>query len=402
MKVAVLGGAGKVVLGAIQDFVENDSVNKILLADINKDALGKRKETLNSEKIIIEQVDLNDHHSLVRLLEEYDVCLNGSSHHFNLKVMRACLDSKTNYTDFGGLFHWAKEQLEMHKEFEKAGLTGIVGSGSAPGIVNVMAKHGYENLDTVESVHIRDAIVNFNMGENSFVPPYAIETLLDEYIMNPFEFRNGKFKEVTPFSGAETISFPDPIGEQTVINTIHSEVATMPNSFKDKGIQDVTFKLALPKKFEEKLKFLVSLGLGDMEEINVRGNKIIPRQVLAELVNRKERETSSENHKHDDHKILQVEVTGEKDGKKSKYVIDTILSPYKEWPNMSQGIFSVGFPAAVTTRILGGKLIEEKGFFASEQVIPTDIYFKELLKRGIKVKVNFIQEIVEVQEPISK
>ncbi len=126
-----------------------------------------------------------------------------------MKVMRACLDSKTNYTDFGGLFHWAKEQLTMHEEFKKAGITGIVGSGSAHGIVNVMAKYGYENLDTVKSVHIRDAIVNFAMGENDFVPPYAIETLLDEYIMNPFEFRKGKYVEVKPFSGAETIGFTD-------------------------------------------------------------------------------------------------------------------------------------------------------------------------------------------------
>ncbi len=43
MKIAVLGGAGKVVEGAIQDFVENDSVERIVLADINLAALEKRK-----------------------------------------------------------------------------------------------------------------------------------------------------------------------------------------------------------------------------------------------------------------------------------------------------------------------------------------------------------------------
>jgi len=392
MKVAVLGGAGKVSLGAIQDFVENDSVEKILLADINLDALEKRKASLNSEKVVIAEADLNNHQSLVELLVEYDVCLNGSSHHFNLKVMKACLEAKTNYTDFGGLYHWAKEQLTMHEEFEKAGITGIVGSGSAPGIVNVMAKYGYENLDTVESVHIRDAIVNFNMGENDFIPPYAIETLLDEYSMNSFEFKNGEFVENAPFSGAETISFPEPIGKQTVINVIHSEVATMPNSFRDKGIQNVSFKLGLPKFFEENLKFLVELGLGGKDPIDVRGTKVIPRQVLAEIVNLKSNQKQEENVKHDDHKLLRVEVEGTKNGKPAKYVIDTIVSPYEKWPHMSQGVFSVGFPAAVTTRLLGGA-IKEKGFFASEQVIPTDLYFDELAKRGIKIEANFIQEI---------
>ncbi|MED4206643.1 saccharopine dehydrogenase family protein [Neobacillus mesonae] len=393
MKVAVLGGAGKVVLGAIQDFIENQSIEQVLLADLNIEALAERKELLNSDKVVIERVDLNHHDALVQLLMQFDVCLNGSSHHFNMKVMRACLDSRTNYTDFGGLFHWAKEQLTMHKEFKKAGITGIVGSGSAPGIVNVMAKYGYEQLDTVKSVHIRDAIVNFAMEENDFIPPYAIETLLDEFMMNPFEFRNGQFIEVSPFSGAETIYFPEPIGTQTVINTIHSEVATIPISFKDKGIQDVTFKLALPKVFEEKLRFLVELGLGSTEEIDVSGSKVVPRQVLAEIVKLKNCGVRNEAKKHDDHKVLRVEIEGEKDGKTAKYIIDTVLSPYEKWPHMSQGVFSVGFPAAVTTRILGSNIIEQKGFFASEQIIPTDIYFAELAKKGILVQTNLIQNI---------
>ncbi|MFT9846362.1 saccharopine dehydrogenase family protein [Aneurinibacillus sp. REN35] len=394
MKIVVLGGAGKVALGAIQDFVENDSVESVLLADINVDALEKRKASLGAEKVSCQQVDLHDHHALVRLLDDYDACLNGSSHHFNLQVMKACLESRTHYTDFGGLFHWARQQLKMHDQFEQAGITGIVGSGSAPGIVNVMARYAYDNLDTVESVEIRDGIVNFNAGEYDFVPPYAIETLLDEFIMNPYEFRDGEFVEVAPFSGGEVIDFPQPIGRQTVINTIHSEVATIPLSFKDKGIQKVTFKLALPKMFEEKLKFLVNIGVGGSEAINVRGTQIVPRQVLAALIQQNAQVAAAGGPvKHDDHKALRVEVIGTKEGQDGKYVIDCVLSPYENWPHMSQGVFSVGFPAAVTTRLLGGGEITKKGFFPSEAVIPPQLYFNELSKRGINVYANFIKQI---------
>ncbi|MET3288640.1 UNVERIFIED_CONTAM: saccharopine dehydrogenase-like NADP-dependent oxidoreductase [Brevibacillus sp. OAP136] len=202
MKIAVLGGAGKVSLGAIQDFVEHDGVSQVLLADVNMEALKKRESSLNSDKVVIKQADLNDHHGLVRLLDGYDACLNGSSHHFNQKVMQACIESRTNYTDFGGLFHWARQQLEMHDQFQEAGITGIVGSGSAPGIVNVMARYAYDRLDQVQTVKIRDGIVNFNLVESSFTPPYAIETLLDEFIMNAYEFKDGHFVELAPFSGA--------------------------------------------------------------------------------------------------------------------------------------------------------------------------------------------------------
>lgn len=392
MKIAVLGAAGKVVLGAIQDLVEHEDVELLLLADLNLEALKIRGKALNSSKVTIRQVDLNDHGALVRLLDEYDACLNGSSHHFNIQVMRACIESRTNYTDFGGLFHWARRQLDLHEQFQTAGITGIVGSGSAPGIVNVMARYAYDRLDRVDSVDIRDGIINFNIPENTFVPPYAIDTLLDEFTMNPYEFQNGEWVEMYPFSGEETIDFPEPVGRQQVINTIHSEVATIPIFFKDKGIRRVTFKLSLPRQFEEKLKFLVAIGLGSKEPIDVRGANVVPREFLAELL-KQSAALSEGDQKHDDHKVLRVEVAGAKDGKPCKYVLDSVVSPYKPWPHMSQGVYSVGFPAAVTTRFLAGGQITQRGFYASEAVIPPELYFAELAKRDILVHANFIQQI---------
>lgn len=390
MKIAVIGGAGKVSFGAIQDFVENDSVEQLLLADINIEALKKRKEFLNSEKVVISQIDLNDHNALVELLDDYDACLNGTIHYYNLKVMEACLESRTHYTDFGGLFHYARKQLEMHDEFVKAGITGIVGSGSAPGIVNVMAKYAYNRLDTVDAVRIRDGIVNFNANKGAFSPPYAIDTLLDEFVLNPFEFKDGKFVEMYPFSGDEEIDFPEPVGRQTVFNTIHSEVATIPLSFKDKGIKEVTFKLALPKTFEEQLKFLVNLGMGGDKEIDINGVKVAPRKFLATLLRETSQPKKSGKIKHDDHKVLRVEVTGSKDGRETKYIMETTIHPYEKWPHLSQGDFSVGFPAAVTTRLLAEGKIKEKGFYASEKVIDPEIYFSELAKRNINVFANYI------------
>ncbi|WP_134702279.1 saccharopine dehydrogenase family protein [Ammoniphilus sp. YIM 78166] len=393
MKIAVVGGAGKVVWGAIRDFVENDSVEQLLLADLNLDVLEERKRILCSDKVITGRVDLNDHNDLVKLLDSYDVCLNATSHHFNLKVMAACVESRTHYTDFGGLFHWARQQLEMHESFKDAGITGIVGSGSAPGIVNVMARYGYDHLDEVYSVKILDGIVNFNLDPYKLIPPYAIDTLLDEFEMNPYEFKNGEFVEMWPFSGEEVVDFPVPVGRQKVINTIHSEVATIPLTFKDKGIRDVAFKLSLPTIFEEQLKFLVGVGLGSSKPVNVKGQDVVPRDLLAAVLREAKPTPVKQEKKHDDHKALRVEIVGKKDGQDGKYVLDTVISPYEKWSDMSQGVFSVGFPAAVTTRLLGSGQITKKGFFPSEAAIDPKTYFKELEKRGIKVHASFIQQV---------
>ena len=123
---------------------------------------------------------------------------------------------------------YAKQQLTKHEEFKKAGITGIVGSGVAPGMVNVMAKYAADRLDTVETVRIYSGIVNRLVKGNKIVPQYAMDTILDEFTVNNFEFKDGQMVELPAFSGEEVVDFAEPVGRQTVYNVIHSEVATIP------------------------------------------------------------------------------------------------------------------------------------------------------------------------------
>jgi lysine 6-dehydrogenase len=392
MKLAVIGAAGRQALSAIYDFVENESVEKILLIDNFPEALKLRIEFFDSKKIEGKIIDVLDTTTLAKALDNYDACVNCTSHIFNLPVMEACLLSRTNYTDLGGLFHWAKKQLKKHEEFRNAGITGIVGSGSAPGIVNVMAKYAVDKLDMVESVRILDAIVN-RTAANKFVPPYALNTLIDEFTVNNFEYRNGEEVELPPFSGEEVADFPAPIGRQTLYNMIHSEVATMPVFFATKGIKNVSFKLALPKVFEDRLRFLMDMGLGSKDAIDVKGTRVAPRDVLIALVEKPIVATDKPARlKHDDHKDLRVIVSGQKDGRDITYQLDSLIHPYEKW-HMAMGPFSVGFPAAVTTRLLGAGKIAEKGFFSGEAVIDPKMYFAELAKRDIKVQAQVTEAI---------
>ncbi len=381
MKIAICGGAGRQSLAAIYDLVETADVEKVLLIDINEEALKLRSDLVNSDKISTKVIDLMDRSSLANALEEYDAVLNGSSHIFNLPVMDACIDSRTNYTDFGGLYHWALKQLKRNKEFESAGITGIVGSGSAPGIVNVLTKYATDRMDTVEDITILDAIINKSSSAYGFVPPYSLDTIIDEFTVNNYQFIDGNEVELPPFSGKMTVDFPQPYGELNLYNMIHSEVATMPISYKDKGIRNVSFKLALPSSFEEKLRFLVENGLGSKEKIKVKGVEISPRDFLIEMFETKPSATLDSTP--DDMKLLRCIVKGAKDGKQCIYEVETNLH-HHPW-GLSNGHFSVGFPGSITVKMLGRGQVKEKGFFSGEQVLNTDIYFRELEKRDIHV-----------------
>lgn len=388
MKAAITGGAGRQSLSAIYDFVETSDVEKILLIDINEEALKVRKELVNSPKVETKVIDLQDTPALAAALADYDVVINGSSHVFNMDVMNACIESKTNYTDFGGLFHWAVEQMRRDEDFRKAGITGIVGSGSAPGIVNVLTKYATDRLDTIEDILILDAIINRSASGYGFVPPYALNTIIEEFTMNNFEFKDGKQIELPPFSGKLTVDFPEPYGRLNLYNMIHSEVATMPIAYKDKGIKNVAFKLALPTLFEERLRFLIENGLGSQEKINVKGVEIAPRDFLLEVF---ETKPGTKTGTPDDMKLLRVIVTGTKGGKKCTYEVETDLH-HHPW-GLSNGHFSVGFPGAITAKMLARGQVKEKGFFTGEQVLDTDIYFRELEKRDVHVFAKVTEEL---------
>lgn len=154
---------------------------------------------------------------------------------------------------------------------------------------------------------------------------------MNEFTVNNFEFKDGETVELPAFSGEEVIDFAEPVGRQTVYNVIHSEIATMPVFFAPKGIKNVSFRLALPKLFEERLRFLLDLGFGSKESLDVKGTKIVPHDLLISLVEKPVDYTDrSIPQKHDDHKDIRVIVSGQKNGRRLRYQVETILHPYEK------------------------------------------------------------------------
>jgi saccharopine dehydrogenase-like NADP-dependent oxidoreductase len=374
-------------LGAAREFVEADDVEALVLADADAGALRERADALHSSKVSTTVLDVTDDAAVVAALEGCDVCLNATLAYFNEQVMGACLAAGTHYTDMGGLFHWAKKQVAMSDRFAAAGLTAVCGSGCAPGMVNVMARYAADRLDTVERVLIRDGIVNLAPPHAPLVPPYSLDTLLNEFMMDPWIFRDGEWRAMTPFSGAEEIDFPEPVGTQTCFYTIHSEPCTIPVSFRDKGIREVSFQLSLPRAFENKLRFVVDLGLAGTDELSVGAARVVPRDVLMALVDKSLAAAQGPPPPPDDHKVLRVDVRGARDGRAVDFRLESIQHPYPPW-GLSCGAFTVGFLAAVAVLLLGRGVIERRGAFGGEACIPPEAYFAECNRRDIHVDVT--------------
>jgi len=103
-------------------------------------------------------VDINDEEVFVKALEGADSCLNATVYYTNLPVMDACLKAGVHYTDMGGLFHTTRKQLEFRDRFAAAGISAVLGMGSAPGVPNIQTRYAADRLDTIESIKVFDGI----------------------------------------------------------------------------------------------------------------------------------------------------------------------------------------------------------------------------------------------------
>ncbi|MCF8070400.1 MAG: saccharopine dehydrogenase NADP-binding domain-containing protein [Desulfobacterales bacterium] len=390
MKITVLGAAGRMATGAIRDLANAPEVKEIVLADLEqcKPVLEKRAADWCNNKATAVSVNINDPENLRAVIRGSGAVANCTTHHLNLKVMDACLSEGVNYVDMGGLFHVAKKQLLLKEQWKDKGITAVLGMGSAPGIVNVMSRYAVDMLDSVESIYISDGIVNLAKLDTPLAIPYALGTLIDEFVMNAFVLENGEMKEVPPLSGGEVIDFPEPVGTQTAYCTIHSEEITIPNTFKPKGLKNMSFKLALPGDFENKLKFLVDMGLGGTEALNVNGKDVVPRDLLIELSKKLPMPTT----KPDDHKVLRVDVIGEKNEEKLEIRLEAICHPYEPW-NMGTGPHSVGVPVGIAARLLAGGEATEKGALPAEACMPPKRFFELLGERNIPVSVTVKRDL---------
>ena len=381
MKIVVLGGAGAMGQVIVRDLCESEPVQDVVIADFNRDKAEELKANLSFPKLSTSFADIRNTDQLAGVLAGAKTVINSTPYYFNLNVMQAALAAGCHYLDLGGLFHVTRRQLELDKQFREKGLTAVLGMGAAPGMTNVMAAHAAESLDRVDTIDIAIGCVDFVKVEHPMYPPYALDTILDEYTKEPMVFESGQFLAKPPMSGELAVAFPEPVGTVHAILTLHSEVATLPLSYKDKGIGNVTFRLGLPREFHDKLKFLVDLGFGNGEALTLDEGPAVPRKVLASLLERFRQPGGVA----DDCEVVRVDVSGECAGRKKLTRLETTVYAHKQW-NVSCGALDTGVPPSIVAQMIGAGTISQRGVLAPESCVPPEPFFRELSRRLITMR----------------
>jgi saccharopine dehydrogenase (NAD+, L-lysine-forming) len=199
-----------------------------------------------------ERLDASDPAAVAAALDGCAVCVNCVDYRLNLDVMLGCLRAGTHYVDLGGLFHVTRRQLALDADLAEAGVTAIVGMGSAPGKTNLLARAAVERLgEPPRRMEIWAVTRDPAAKTHPFPAPYSVQTLKDELHMRPMIVRGGDLTEVDPLSGEAERDFPEPVGPARGIFTLHSELATLPLAYPT--LEEASFRLCLSPGLLEKL-----------------------------------------------------------------------------------------------------------------------------------------------------
>ncbi|MEO8196630.1 MAG: saccharopine dehydrogenase C-terminal domain-containing protein [Thermoanaerobaculia bacterium] len=370
MKIALLGAAGAMAEVVRRDLHEFAPAAEVTIVDLKELAAKYPNERPAT-------VDVRDEAATARLLAGHDAVLNCVTYYWNLPVMRAALASRVPYSDLGGLYHGTRKQFELHDEFVAAGVPALLGMGSTPGITNAMAGFLARELDRVHEVHVRVGCLDrLTPGASGPLPiPYALDTVLDEFALEPYVVEAGRAHPVAPRSGEEEIDFPPPVGRMRAIYTLHSEVAMFARSYP--GLAAASFKVAFEPSFMEKVRFLVELGFADREP-RVAGAS--PRQMLLALGG----DQISPAGEPDDCDCLRVDLAGEVDGRPVRRRGESLIGPHREW-GVGAGALDTGVPLAIAGVLLAEGAVATPGVLCPETALPFERFFAELAKRGIPV-----------------
>lgn len=363
MKVIVLGGAGEMAKRAVQDLVTQDDVERLTIADINTDAANELALSLKDDRVDVSTVDVMFHKKLVDTIREYDVVASavGPFYLFEKKVVDACIEAGVHCTSICDDHDAVYSVLPLDEKARQKKVKVMTGMGWTPGMSNLLARKGYEEMDEIDVINIYWG-GSANDSEGAAVILHTLH-IFDGYVPS---FKNGDEIQVKAGSSPEPVDFVSPMGRVRTFNLGHPEPITIPRYLPD--VKNVTLKGGLKESYLNNfMKFLSKARMT---------NSPIKKDLLGKAFKKSmpmfHRIGSAVSFS-----SIRVDVHGYKNGART-----TIT--YQAVDNMHN---LTGIPLSIGALMLGRGEIKRMGVFAPEAdgAVKPDKFIKELEKRNIDI-----------------
>lgn len=361
------------------DLLRNTAVTAVRLADLNVAALPAFLPG-NDPRLVAVSVDVRDRDAMLAEMRQVDAVLSAIPYYFNGDLAALAVEAGVHFADLGGNTEIVFQQKTLHDAAKAKGVTIIPDTGLAPGMINVLAEHGIQSMDTVDSVKLFvGGLPQQPEPPLNYQIVYSIEGVLDYYSTLSWVVRDSKRVQVTALSELESVPFIEPIGTLEAFHTAGG-LSTMAWRYEGK-IPVMEYKTLRYPGHAHLMAAMRDLGLYDATPIDVKGVQVVPRDVFIAQVGPKLRKPGGK-----DLVALRVVVTGEKGGVPTTRQYD-LLDYYDAEHDITAMMRVTGYTLSITGQLMASRALAA-GVYTPDEAFPGDRYIAELAARGINIRVS--------------
>ena len=378
MRMLVLG-AGLQGSACAYDLLQDTDVSEVRLADLHIGHLPSFLAPYTGPRLIPTSLDVRNREAVVAAMRGCDAVMCALPYYFNFEMTRSAIEAGAHFCDLGGNTEIVFEQRELDADAKAKGLTVVPDCGLAPGMVNVLAQLGIRQLDEVDTVRIFvGGLPQHPEPPLNYQIVYSIEGVLDYYTTLSWVLRKGKRTQMTALSEIEMIKFGGGLGELEAFHTAGG-LSTMAFRYEGK-IPTMEYKTLRYPGHAKLMDGVRALGLLDLEPIDVKGVRVVPRDAFIAAAAPKLTKPAGE-----DIVALRVIVEGKQAGKPKRLEWE-LIDKYDAKNGISAMMRTTGYSLSITGVMQARGDIKVSGVHTPDECVPAEQYVGELRKRGVEIR----------------
>jgi lysine 6-dehydrogenase len=371
-------GAGLQGSACAYDLLQNPEVKEVRLADINIQHLPPFLAPYSGPRLLPTPLDVRDREAVLAVMRSSDAVMSAIPYYFNLDMAKCAIEAGVHFADLGGNTDLVIGQKALDTDAKAKGVTIVPDCGLAPGMVNILAQYGISQLDTVGSVKIFvGGLPQRPEPPLNYQVVYSLEGVLDYYTTKSWIVRDGRGQQIEALSEIEHVEFGDGVGTLEAFHTAGG-LSTMAFRYDGK-IPTMEYKTLRYPGHAATMAAIRELGLLDVEPVDVKGSKVVPRDLfIAAAGPRLTRESP-------DLVALRVEVRGTVAGTPRRLVWE-LVDRADEKHGISAMMRTTGYSLSVTGQMQVRGEVQPPGVCTPDECIPAPRYIEELAKRGVRIR----------------
>jgi len=370
-------GAGLQGTACAFDLLQNPEVARVLLADLHVGPVPAFLQSSVGARLHQVALDVRDDDAVRALFAQCDAVCSAIPYYFNLKLARHAVEAGVHFADLGGNTEIVREQQLLDAVAKAKGVSLVPDTGLAPGMVNVIAQHGIDQFEHVDSVKLFvGGLPQVPEPPLGYQIAYSIEGMVDYYTTQSLVVRNGAPTEVGALSELEPVSFDAPLGELEAFHTAGG-LSTMVYRYAGR-IASMEYKTLRYPGHARIMEAIRDLGLLGNETIDVKGQQVVPRDVFVRVAGEKLQKRKP------DLVALRVVVTGTNSGVASTRAWE-VVDYYDATRGITAMMRTTGYTLSITSQLQATRVIAP-GVHTPDECMPAERYFAELGKRGVVVR----------------